>query len=79
MMMHKTSVEIDLDALREAEKNLGTKGVKETVNRALDEVNRRARLTRGAEYIREGRLHVPDWDEWLRMRRGRFWGFWEES
>jgi Arc/MetJ family transcription regulator len=69
--MHKTSVEVDTEALREAERNLGTKGYKETINRALHEVNRRAALARGARYMREGRLHVPDEDTWRMLREPR--------
>ncbi len=37
--MHKTTIEVDLDELREAESNLGTAGFKETVNGALRDVN----------------------------------------
>ena len=69
--MHKTTVEISLDALREAEQNLGTKGFKETINRALDEVNRRAALKRGAQYLAEERDSVLDWDEFWAMREPR--------
>lgn len=67
--MHKTTVEIDLNQLREAEANLGTQGFKATINRALAEVNRRAALTRGAEYVREGRLHTPTMEELWEMRK----------
>lgn len=71
MNMHKTSVEIDLDALKEAEKNLGTTGFKETINRALDEINRRAWLERAAQVVRDGRLVAPDWDTFRANRAGR--------
>lgn len=69
--MHKTTIEVDLDELREAERNLGTEGFKETVNSALREVNRRAALKRGAQYLREGRLSVPTMAELRRMRANR--------
>jgi len=67
--MHKTTVEVDLDQLRKAEENLGTQGFKETINRALEEVNNRAALERGAEYIRQGRLHTPTMEELWEMRK----------
>ncbi len=69
--MHKTTIEVDLDALTEAEKNLGTKGFKETVNGALADVNRRAALKRAAERIRSGDFHVPDEKTWAAWRAPR--------
>lgn len=60
MPYHKTTVEIDTDELRKAEKILGTSGIKETVNRALQEVTRRASLEAAAQYVLTGRLHLPD-------------------
>ena len=69
--MHKTTIEIDLDQLRKAEENLGTHGFKETINRALAEVNRRAALRRGAQYLAEERDSVLDWDEFWSMREPR--------
>lgn len=69
--MHKTTIEVDLDALGDAELNLGTKGFKETVNRALDDVNRRAALKRAAERVRAGDFHVPDEKTWAAWRAPR--------
>jgi hypothetical protein len=69
--MHKTTVEIDLDQLREAERNLGTHGFKDTINRALAEVNRWAALKRGAQYLAEERDSVLDWDELWALREPR--------
>ena len=60
MAYHKTTVEIDLDELREAAEQLGTRGVKETVNTALREVNRKAALQKAAACDREGNLRTPD-------------------
>lgn len=57
---HKTTVEIDTDELERAETVLGTRGIKETVNRALREVNRRAALERAAAYVLAGELHLPE-------------------
>lgn len=69
--MHKTTVEIDREAIAEAERNLGTRGYKETINRALGEVNRRAALARGAKYLREGRQHLPEPGGWAALREPR--------
>lgn len=69
--MHKTTIEVDLDALDEAERNLGTSGFKETVNRALDDVNRRAALKKAAERVRAGDFHVPDEKTWAAWRTPR--------
>jgi len=55
----KTTVEIDLGALREAARHLGTTGLKETLNAALRDVIRRAELERGATYLREELDHLP--------------------
>jgi Arc/MetJ family transcription regulator len=72
MGYQKTTVEIDVDALREAEANLDTRGVKETVNAALRAVNRKAALEAAAAYVLAGNLRVPDeqtWKEWREPRR----------
>jgi len=69
--MHKTTIEVDLDALDEAERNLNTKGFKQTVNRALEDVNRRAALKRAAERVRAGDFHVPDEKTWAAWRASR--------
>lgn len=60
MAFHKTTVEIDSEALATAELVLGTRGIKDTVNGALREVGRRDALNRAAEYVLRGELHVPD-------------------
>ena len=60
MSFHKTTVEIDTEELAKAETVLGTSGIKETVNRALAEVNRRHALSRAARYVEDGELHLPD-------------------
>lgn len=56
----KTTVEIDLKALREAARHLGTSGLKETLDAALRDVIRRADLERGAAWLRDGRDHVAE-------------------
>lgn len=52
--MRCTSVEIDEERLAEAQRVLGTKGVKDTIDRALDEVLRADLRRRLAERIRTG-------------------------
>jgi hypothetical protein len=69
--MHRTTVEIDLDAFHAAERNLGTRGFKETLNRALADVNRRAALDRAVRYVEQGRESLPHWDALERSRRLR--------
>jgi hypothetical protein len=69
--MHRTTVEIDLDAFHAAEANLGTRGFKETLNRALDDVNRRAALDRAVRYVEDARESVPRWDVLDRSRHPR--------
>jgi Arc/MetJ family transcription regulator len=51
---HKTTVEIDLQLLRRAQEVLGTKGIKETIDRALSEVWRTHLRLRLAERLRTG-------------------------
>jgi len=60
MAYRKTTVEIDFDELRDAAAELGTRGVKETLNTALREVNRKAALQRAAAAVRAGNLQAPD-------------------
>jgi Arc/MetJ family transcription regulator len=52
--MRRTSLEIDEERLAEAQRVLGTKGVKDTIDRALDEVLRADLRRRLAERIRTG-------------------------
>ena len=71
MTYHKTTVEIDTDELKTAARHLRTGGVKETVNAALKEVNRRAALENAAAYVLAGELHVPDEAMWAAWREPR--------
>jgi len=52
--MRRTSLEIDEERLVQAQRVLGTKGVKDTIDRALDEVLRSDLRRRLAERIRTG-------------------------
>ena len=60
MTYHKTTVEIDTEALAKAEIALGTNGIKDTVNGALREVYRRDALEKAARYVLAGEFHVPE-------------------
>lgn len=52
--MRRTSLEIDENRLTRAQQVLGTKGVKDTIDRALDEVLRADLRRRLAERLRTG-------------------------
>ena len=71
MSMHKTTVEVDLDELARAQSVLGTRGVKDTLNAALREVNRKAALTTAADLVRAGAFHVPGETTWAAWREPR--------
>jgi len=53
--MRRTSLEIDEDRLARAQQALGTTGIKDTIDRALDEVYRAGLRRRLAERIRSGK------------------------
>jgi hypothetical protein len=71
MGYYKTTVEIDADELKMAEESLGTRGIKETVNAALHEVNRKAALKEASSYVLSGGLRVPDEETWAAWRKPR--------
>lgn len=54
LVMRRTSLEIDEERLTRAQQALGTTGIKETIDRALDEVVRADLRRRLAERIRSG-------------------------
>jgi Arc/MetJ family transcription regulator len=53
--MRRTSVEIDEERLARAQRALGTTGIKDTIDRALDEAHRAALRRRLAERVRSGK------------------------
>ena len=71
MSFHKTTIEIDTEALATAERALGTRSIKDTVNGALRDVARRDALSRAAQYVLDGELHVPDESELASWREPR--------
>jgi Arc/MetJ family transcription regulator len=52
--MRRTSLEIDEEQLARAQSVLGTKGVKDTIDRALDEILRADLRRRLADRVRTG-------------------------
>ncbi len=53
--MRRTSLEIDEEQLARAQQVLGTTGIKETIDRALDEVVRADLRRRLAQRVRSGK------------------------
>lgn len=68
--IRRTTVDLDLDELELAKKALGTRTARDTINSALRDVNRRARLQRAAKLVMDGALDVPTPDELAGIRRG---------
>jgi Arc/MetJ family transcription regulator len=71
MSFQKTTVEIDVEELEKAQETLRTHGIKETVNAALREVNRKAALKEAAAYVLSGRMRIPDEEIWAAWREPR--------
>lgn len=69
--IHRTTVDIDVDAYREARRTLGTRGYRDTIDRALREVTRVDALRRGAGLIRQGGLDLVTPDELGELRKPR--------
>lgn len=67
----RTTLELDLVELQRAKQALGTKTARETVNRALHEVNRHAALRRAAALVRAGGLDIVQPDDLPELRRTR--------
>lgn len=68
---HRTTVDIDVDAYNRARRVLGTRGYRDTVNRALHEVTRGNALRQGADLIRRGGLNLATPDELAELRGAR--------
>lgn len=67
----RTTLVIDLDELERAQNVLGTRTTRDTVNRALREVNRQAALRRAAALVRQGGLDIVEPEELTELRRDR--------
>jgi hypothetical protein len=67
---HRTTVDIELEAYEDARRELGTRGYRDTINKALREIGRQAALRRGANLIRDRKLDLVTPEELAQMRRG---------
>jgi Arc/MetJ family transcription regulator len=67
----RTTVEIDAVELERARTTLGTRTTRDTVNRALREVNRHADLRRAAALVRAGALDIVAPEDLPELRRTR--------
>jgi hypothetical protein len=67
----RTTLVLDLDELERAQNVLGTRTTRDTVNRALREVNRQAALRRAAALVRQGGLDIVEPQELTELRRDR--------
>jgi len=67
--MRRTSIEIDEERLARAQRVLGTTGIKDTVDRALEEVVRAELRRRLAERVRSGE-GIDRGDDVLEASRG---------
>jgi predicted O-methyltransferase YrrM len=67
--IHRTTVDIELDAYERARELLGTRGYRDTINEALREVSRLDALRRGADLIRQGGLGVVTPEELDALRK----------
>ncbi|HVS29032.1 MAG TPA: hypothetical protein VHE14_05740 [Solirubrobacteraceae bacterium] len=56
--LHRTTIDIEVDAYQAARDALGTRGYRDTINGALHEVNRIAKLRDAARRIRQGELDL---------------------
>jgi len=69
--VQRTTLVLDVDELKRAQVVLGTRTTRETVNRALQEVNRRAALARAATLVRQGGLNIVKPEDLPELRRER--------
>jgi len=67
----RTTVELDMRRVRRVQKMLGTKTMRETIDKALDEVERHEALRRGADVIRKGGLNIARPEDLPRLRKVR--------
>ena len=69
MRVHRTTVDLDLDAVAAAQSVLGTTGFRDTIDAALREAVRVAALRRAAAAVREGSLLLVTPDDLATLRR----------
>ena len=71
MKTQRTTIALDVDELARAKEVLGTRTTRDTVNRALREVNRQAALRRAAALVRAGGLNIVKPADLAELRRVR--------
>ena len=69
--LHRTTIDIEVDAFEAARAALGTSGYRATVNDALREVARTAALRRAAAALRAGGVNLASPEDIAAMRRLR--------
>jgi hypothetical protein len=69
--VQRTTLVLDVDELERAKVVLGTRTTRETVNRALHEVNRHAALGLAAALVRRGDLNLAQPEDLAELRRNR--------
>ena len=67
--IHRTTIDLDIDVLDRARELLGTTTIRDTVDKALREVDRRAALREFADEIRAGRFPALTPEELTEIRR----------
>ena len=67
----RTTVELDMRKVRRVQKMLGTKTMRETIDKALHEVERHEALRRGADVLRKGGLNIVRPDDLPKLRQVR--------
>ena len=69
--IHRTTVDLEVEAFERARRVLGTRGYRDTINQALREVGRRAALRRAADLIREGGMNLAAPEDLPELRKPR--------
>jgi Arc/MetJ family transcription regulator len=69
--LHRTTVDVDVEAFSRAREALGTRGYRATINEALRQVGRREALQRAADLVRRGGLSILAPEELEQIRRSR--------
>ena len=67
--IHRTTVDLDIDVLSRAQELLGTRTIRDTVDKALREVERRAALREAADLILAGDPDFITPEELAEIRR----------
>jgi Arc/MetJ family transcription regulator len=69
--IHRTTVDLDVKALERAQEVLGTSTIRETIDKALHEVDRYEALRRGADLILQGGLALIEPEDLAALRKLR--------